>query len=289
MKETNLKILITGGGSGIGAALGKALSAEGHDVMICGRRVEKLREVSNANRNIRYAICDVSKEQDVVTLANFVKDRFGCIDVIINCAGGFGAIGRFDKTDSNLWRKTFEVNLFGVYLVTKHLLDLLLHSKVKKIINFSGGGAFGVFPNYSAYAASKAALVRFSENMAVELAGLGVRVNCIAPGFAATEIHDATLSVGEDVAGDQYSFTVAKLREGAVPMEVIVGCVKFLISPESDGLTGKTISASFDKWNSEVFRKSIRQIADSDLYTLRRVNLVNLDEKDELRNKLTVT
>lgn len=286
MKVQNLRIVITGGGSGIGAALCKALSAEGHSVIICGRRAERLIEVSNANHNISYSVCNVAREQDVIAFAHFVKGRFGSVDVIINCAGGFGAIGRFDKTDSNLWRETFEVNLFGVYLVTKHLLDLLLQSRQKKIINFSGGGAFGVFPNYSAYAASKAALVRLSENMAVELAGLGVRVNCVAPGFAATEIHDATLGAGEDVAGEQYRFTVAKLKEGAVSMEVIVGCVKFLISPESGALTGKTISASFDKWNSEVFKKSIEEITDSDLFTLRRINVVNLDDKDELRSKL---
>lgn len=286
MKNKNLRILITGGGSGIGAELTRDLSAEGHSVVICGRRAENLKEVAEANKNIYYYVCDVSDEESVIAFSNFVKNKFDYIDVIINCAGLFGAIGRFDKTDSKMWKKTFEINMFGVYFITKHFLDILLRSNVKKIINFSGGGAFGVFPNYSAYAVSKAAVVRFSENMAVELADLGVQVNCIAPGFVATDIHEATLKAGEELAGEQFKKTLAQLKEGSVPMEAVINCVKFLISSESDGLTGKTISASFDKWRTEVFKKSIKQITESELYTMRRINLINLNKKDELRKKL---
>ncbi len=286
MKNRNLNILITGGGSGIGAALARDLGADGNSVIICGRKEKNLNDVAGKSKNIYYHTCDVSDENSVIDLLNFVKSKFKHIDVIINSAGLFGAIGRFDKTDSQMWKKSFEINMFGVYLVTKHFLDLLLRSDVKKIINFSGGGAFGAFPNYSAYAVSKAAVVRFSENIAVELKDLGVQVNCVAPGFVATEIHDATLQVGEGTAGEHFKKTKMQLKEGAVPMEVVVDCIKFLISSESDGLTGKTISASFDKWNTETFKKSVRQITDSELYTMRRINLVNLDETDELRKKL---
>ena len=286
MKKSSLNILISGGGSGIGAALTMDLAAHGHSVIICGRREKNLREVAGTSKNVYYHVCDVSDEKSVIDFLNFVKGKFDHIDVIINSAGLFGAIGRFDKTDSKIWKKTFEINMFGVYLVTKHFLDLLLRSDVKKIINFSGGGAFGAFPNYSAYAVSKAAVVRFSENIAAELKDLGVQVNCVAPGFVATEIHDATLKVGEEIAGEHFKKTMEQLKEGSVPMEVVVECVKFLISPESDGLTGKTISASFDKWNSDVFKKSIDQITGSELYTMRRINLINLDGNDELRKKL---
>jgi len=229
MGKRELKIIITGGGSGIGAALAKELSANGHTVVICGRRLPNLKKLSSASNNIYHFICDVSNEENVISFSNFVKDKFEFIDVIINCAGLFGAIGRFDKTDSNMWKKTFNINLFSVYLITKHFLPLLLRSNIKKIINFSGGGAFGGFPNYSAYAVSKAAVVRFSENIAIELADHGVHVNCVAPGFVATEIHNTTLNLGEETAGDQFKLTKAKLKEGSVPMEVVVNCVKFLV------------------------------------------------------------
>ncbi len=286
MKNRHLNILITGGGSGIGAAIAKALSADGHSVIICGRREKNLKEVAGKNKNISYHVCDVSEEGDILKLLEFVRERFARLDVLVNSAGIFGAIGRFDKTDPKLWKRTFETNTFGTYLVTKHFLGLLLRSDTKKIINFAGGGAFGTFQNYSAYAVSKAAVVRFSENIAEELADEGVKVNCVAPGFVATEIHAATLEAGEAAAGANFKRTQDKLNEGSMPMETVVKCVKYLLSPESGSLTGKTISASFDKWGTEEFNRSIEQINGSDLYTLRRMNLMNLDEKDELRKKL---
>ncbi|MBI2339352.1 MAG: SDR family oxidoreductase [Deltaproteobacteria bacterium] len=283
-----LKILITGGGSGIGAALAKHLSTLGHSVIICGRRRERLEQVASTNSGIRHHVCDVSNENSVATFADFVGKQFDALDVLINCAGLQGEIGRFDRTDSKKWKETFEINVYGTYLVTKHLLPLLLKSKIKKILNFAGGGAFGNFPNYSAYAISKAAVVRFTENSAEELAGLGVQINCVAPGFVATDIHRATLEAGEEVVGEgYYRFTREKMKKGSVPLDLVVKCILFLISPESNGLSGKTISASFDKWGADVFRASIKEIMNSDLYTLRRMNLVNLDPKDELRVRLT--
>ena len=281
MRQFN--VLISGGGSGIGAAIAKELVNEKHSVIICGRRVSKLKEVAGISNRVRYHKCDVSSEKEVLTFRDFVKREFEHIDVIINCAAGQGAIGRFDKTDSNLWKKTFEINTFGTYLITKHFLDLLFKSTVKKIINFSGGGAFNSFPNYSAYAVSKAAVVRFTETIAEELADESVQVNCVAPGFVVTEIHDATLSTGKELAGDHYEFTKAKIKAGSVPIELVVNCVKFLISDKSNGLTGKTISASFDKWGSEEFQNSIELINNSDLYTMRRINLVNLEHDHQLR------
>ena len=282
-----LKILITGGGSGIGAAVAQELDNENHSVIICGRRELKLRGVAEKSRNIQYYNCDVSIEKEVLNLRDYVKAKFSHVDVIINCAGGQGAIGRFDKTDSALWEKTFKINTYGTYLITKHFLSLILKSKVKKIINFSGGGAFNSFPNYSAYAVSKAAVVRFSETIADELADKGIKVNCVAPGFVDTEIHNSTMEVGEKIAGkEHYKLTVKKLKEGSIPIEVVINCVKFLISSAANGITGKTISASFDKWSSEEFQNSIKLINNSDLYTMRRINLVNLEHNCQLRKIL---
>ena len=281
-----LVIIITGGGSGIGAALTKSLSNDGHKIVICGRRRANLEETAGASGNIACFECDVSNEENVAAFHDFVKSKFSHVDVLINCAGTFGAIGRFDKTDSKMWKNTFEINTFGTYLTTKHFLELILHSDTKKIINFSGGGAFSPFKNYGAYAVSKAGVVRFSENLAVELEGEGVQVNCIAPGFVSTELHNTTLEAGNELAGKHHEITLEKLKNGPVSIDVPVNCVKFLISHESDGLTGKTISASFDKWDTDAFKASIKEISTSDLYTLRRINLINLDKESNLRNKL---
>jgi len=285
-KTQQYNIVISGGGSGIGAAMAETLSLEGHSVIICGRRINKLEEVVEKNANISLFQCDVSNEKEVLEFERFYSEQHDHLDVLINGAGLLGAIGPFDQTDSNLWKTTLDINIFGTYLITKHFIPLLLKSKVKKIIIFSGGGAFNSFPNYSAYAVSKAAVVRFSETIANELATKDVQVNCIAPGFVATEIHDATLSTSKELVGDHYEFTKDKLTKGSVPMEVVVNCVKFLISDKSNGLSGKTISASFDKWGSEEFQSSIELINNSDLFTMRRINLINLEPDNPLRKIL---
>ena len=149
-----------------------------------------------------------------------------------------------------------------------------------KIVTFSGGGAFNSLPRYSAYAASKAAVVRLTETLADELRPRGIAVNGVAPGFVKTEIHDATLAAGPDAAGPEFfAMTQAKLADGAVPIDVPVDCVRFLLSSAARSLTGKTISANFDPWSSAVFQKHIEELGQSDLYTMRRINLVNLDEE----------
>jgi 3-oxoacyl-[acyl-carrier protein] reductase len=274
------EILITGGASGIGAELAKELSSEGNTVIICGRTFDKLKKISEFNSNIHFYVCDVSDEYNVKQMHYSLKREYKKIDVIINCAATQGEIGRIDETDTKNWMKTIEINLFGTYLIIKYFLELLLNSKTKKIINFAGGGAFNAFPNFSAYAVSKAGVVRLTENIAKELDSLGVKVNCVAPGFVKTDIHHQTISAGASKAGAEYfEFTKKKLNHGSVPISVPIECVKFLISSDSKSLTGKTISASYDKWDSMEFRKYIEDINKSDLFTLQRVNLRNLEEK----------
>lgn len=283
--DKSLNVLITGAGSGIGEELAKSLADDGHKVIICGRTKAKLKKVALTNKNISFFKCDVSKENDIKKFVKQVKKNFNYIDVLVNNAAVFGPIGRFDLTDSKKWRETIDINLFSVYLVSKYFLPLLLSSKTKKIVNIAGGGAFSAFPNYSAYAVTKAGVVRFSENLAEELKDLGVTVNCVSPGFVNTDLHKATLFAGEKLAGKQYQITKEKMTKGAIPIDVPIKCIKFLISENSNGLTGKSISASFDKWDNPLFKDLISEINDSDLYTQKRINIDNLTDQN-LKNKL---
>lgn len=273
-------ILITGGGSGIGAESAKQLSSEGNVIIICGRTIKKLKEISRYSSNIYYYQCDVSDEENIRNMYKYVNNNFDRVDVIINCAGTLGEIGRIDKTNVDNWKKTIEINLIGNYLIIRYFLKLLLKSEIKKIINFAGGGAFNTFPNYSGYAVSKSGIVRLTENTAEELRNKGVKINCISPGMVNTDIHKKTIKAGKKKAGKKYyDYIINKSKKGSVPIEVPINCIKFLISSESGRLTGKTISASFDKWESPIFKKYIDEINDSDLFTSKRINLRNLEEK----------
>ena len=274
-----LQIIITGASSGIGAALAEALGADGHTLFVCARRADRLDELARTNPGIHARACDVTDETLVEAFLLWVRERTTRIDVLINCAGRFGAIGPIDQTISDEWLETIRVNLFGSYLMVKHTLPLLDESPDPRILNLSGGGAFGPFPNYSAYACSKAAIVRLTECLAGELAPRGIAVNALAPGFVATSAHQATLAAGPERAGAlHYRRTEAILADGGANMADVIGCVRVLLAPETHGLTGKTISANFDPWQTEPFRQWITEITCSDLWTMRRQNIVNLPE-----------
>jgi NAD(P)-dependent dehydrogenase (short-subunit alcohol dehydrogenase family) len=140
------------------------------------------------------------------------------------------------------------------------------------IVTFSGGGATGPLPRFDAYAASKAAVVRLSENIAIELASEGVRVNCVAPGFVATDLHLSTLAAGPDLAGaDYFQRTRAELESGGVPASHAAELVCQLLEDDAEApFTGKLVSAQWDSWRDADFRRRLTD--EHDLGTLRRID-----------------
>jgi dolichol-phosphate mannosyltransferase len=277
-------IVIAGASSGIGASLAVSLSETGHTVFACSRNLDRLRAAFENRPQVQYSVCDVGDENAVKAFVAFVGSRTAKVDVLINCAGSFGAIGAIDQVESQVWIRTFQDNLFGAFLSIKHFLPLLALSEAPQVLNFAGGGAFNPFPNFSAYACSKAAIVRLTETLAIELAPKGITVNAIAPGIITTKVHEGTLEAGAERAGLlQYRRTQDMMRDKAsgsnqARMETVQKCIRALISEEYFGLTGKTISANFDPWASDAFRNHLVDITRSELYTMRRTNLTNLPD-----------
>jgi NAD(P)-dependent dehydrogenase (short-subunit alcohol dehydrogenase family) len=285
-KSEVLNIVITGGSSGIGAAIFKELVNAGHRVFVCSTNENKLKEVTKNSISGEYFVCDVSNENDVKNFYNFLSNKIDKLDVLINCAGKFGSIGKLEFTKPQEWINTLEVNLFGVYLMTHYFLPLLKKGKNSQVINFSGGGAFNPNPNFSAYSCSKAAVVRLTETLAIELLDYGIRVNAIAPGRIATPAHESILKAGVELVGElQIKKTQLLLSEGGASITKVIDCVKMFLTDKMLGLTGKTISANFDPWESDIFQENILEIVNSDLYSMCRMNIVNLPE-GKLKKKM---
>jgi NAD(P)-dependent dehydrogenase (short-subunit alcohol dehydrogenase family) len=139
-----------------------------------------------------------------------------------------------------------------------------------KIINLSGGGATNPLPRLSAYAAGKAAVVRLTETLAEELRDFSIAVNAIAPGALNTRLLDEVLQAGPELVGGEFYERALKQREtGGAPLEKGVALCVYLASSDSDGITGKLISALWDPWEKLGHFRS--ELADSDIYTLRRI------------------
>jgi 3-oxoacyl-[acyl-carrier protein] reductase len=142
--------------------------------------------------------------------------------------------------------------------------------KSGKIIVLSGGGATQPMPGFSAYAASKAAVVRLTETLADELRDDHIDVNAIAPGALNTRLLDEVLAAGPDKVGQAfYDRSVKQKAEGGTSLEKGAALCAFLLSPESDGVTGRLLSAVWDPWADLPARRD--ELAKSDIYTLRRI------------------
>jgi NAD(P)-dependent dehydrogenase (short-subunit alcohol dehydrogenase family) len=276
MNFKNKKIVITGGSLGIGLAIAKQLAIEGATIIIAARNDEELafakKELLDLTSRDHYAYrVDVSKWTDVKIFAEWVEVEIGVIDGLVNCAGIYGPIGKTVDIEPEEILKTIEINLMGTIHMCGAFCKLFSNDNKKKIVNFSGGGAVYPFPNYSAYALSKVAIVRLTENLALELADDNFDVNCVAPGFVNTRLHAQTLKAGvEKVGVDFYEKTIKQLYDGATPVEKAVNLTSFLLSEESDGITGKIISAVWDDYTKEEIQTKLKY--DKDFATLKRID-----------------
>ncbi|MFC3227264.1 SDR family NAD(P)-dependent oxidoreductase [Marinibaculum pumilum] len=283
-------ILVTGAGSGIGRAITQALIADGQVVAATGRREALLHELippDAASGCIAHA-CDMADPAAVEALFALLAKRWPRLDAVVHCAGVYGPIGLFHETDPQEWLGAITNNLFGFYLVARAAVPQLQHGHLPRILAVAGGGAFTPLPRCSAYGSAKAGIVRLVETAAGELAPLGIAALALAPGFVATDIHRETIKAGPEKAGrDYYEFTLSRLKEGSVPMSLVVDCARFLLGDAAHALSGRTISASFDPWAEPEFLDSLPLLEGSELYRGERVNLRHLPPGDPLREALT--
>jgi len=277
MKLDQQNALITGGSQGLGEAIAEAFVREGANVVICARDAarlsatcERLQSLAAPGRRVLAKPCDVSREEPVAELTAFALAELGSLQILVSNAGVYGPMGPTETVPLQEWQRAIEINLYGVLLPCRAVIPHFKQQGRGKIVVLSGGGATAPLPNISSYAASKAAAVRLMETLAEELREFHVDVNAIAPGALATRLVDEVLAAGPERVGRAFYEKNQKWKvEGATPLSLGANLAVYLASTESDGITGKLISAQWDGWAK--LHEHRADLAKSDIYCLRRI------------------
>jgi 3-oxoacyl-[acyl-carrier protein] reductase len=281
MEENQMRLkgktaIVTGGSRGLGKEITAHFLNEGAAVAICSRTQSELDATvaefveSGHSGKIFGIMADVSQETSATDFAKTAVNRLGGkIDILVNNAGIYGPKGNIDVLDVNKWKAAFDVNVMSVVYMSRAVLPLMKSSRGGRILNLSGGGATSPLPGVSAYAATKTAVVRLTETMALEFKDFDIFVNAIAPGALNTKMMWEMLDEGKDkVDPDFYAKVVAQKEEGGAPLSKGAELCVYLASDTGAGVTGKLISAVWDDWgNLHEYCKTLA----SDAFTLRRV------------------
>jgi NAD(P)-dependent dehydrogenase (short-subunit alcohol dehydrogenase family) len=268
--------LVTGASRGLGLEICHAYLAAGANVFVCSRDPTELdrarTELSSRaldEGRVGALVADVSDQQQVDALVEAAISRFPELSILVNNAGIYGPKGPIEEVDLERWARALEINLLGSVRMARAMIPQFERLGHGKVVQLSGGGATAPLPGLSAYAASKAAVIRFAETLAVELAERRVDVNAIAPGALNTRMLDEVLQAGPEQVGDAfYEKAIEQQHTGGTPLAKGAELAVWLASAASDGITGKLLSAVWDPWRQ---LSEHREELVSDVYTLRRI------------------
>jgi NAD(P)-dependent dehydrogenase (short-subunit alcohol dehydrogenase family) len=260
--------LITGAGRGIGRAIALALGDAGAAVAVCARSGDDVAsvagEIEGRGGHALAIRCDVSCRQEVEGMLAAAETAIGPVDLLVNNAGRFGPVGPLAATDPDEWWQTLEVNLRGPLYCARAVLPGMLARGHGRIVNVSSSAGLAAIPMLSAYAVSKTALYRLSENLAAETRGHGVMVFTLNPGLVRTAMSESALSCGEPSIEGWFADAFANQED--LSAESAATLVIYLASGAADVLSGRTISAAGDV-TQMVARTD--EIEEHDLYVLR--------------------
>ncbi len=266
--------LITGAGRGIGRAIAIAYAREGAQLALAARSLDELEETAQAAESLGAATCvigvDVTDRAAVDEMARRSLARFGRLDILVNNAGIVGPVGALEDNDVESWIRTIQVNLVGTYLCCRAVIPALAAAGGGKIINLSGSGSTSAPYHLSAYGSSKAAIIRLTEILSLELADKNIQVNALGPGSIHTrmweEITDRAQAAGDT---ELYEFGQQVTGGGGASIERAAELAVWLAGQASGDLSGRLVHAVTDDFPNLPPR--IPDIMASDTYTLRRV------------------
>jgi NAD(P)-dependent dehydrogenase (short-subunit alcohol dehydrogenase family) len=237
--------IITGAANGIGQAFAKRLAEDGVDVAVAdmagGGQTVKL--VEAAGRRSLAVVCDVAKEDSVAAMAKQVQQKFGHVDIVVNCAGIFPQQDFSTMTFAD-WRKVLSINLDGTFLVTAAFVPGMRVRKWGRVVNMASSTFGSVTTGFAHYVASKGGIIGFTRALAGDVAADGITVNAIAPGL--------TRSPGTIVRKPRPGFanmdeefvavaSLQAIKRPEVPDD-LVGALSFLTSDDAAFMTGQTLN-----------------------------------------------
>ena len=236
-------VLVTGASSGIGRACARALGAEGANVVLAGRRRERLDEVaaelSVAGRGSLIVTGDTRDEEACTKWVSAALARFGALDGLVNAAGVLGN-GTVLETTTEEWDRMMDVNGTGVMQVTRAAAEAI-KARRGTVVNLSSVAGIRPYGNLAAYCVSKAAIEMYTRCAALDFAPFGVRVNAVAPGVVVTELHTVTGAVG-DYAGflerGKSTHPIGRVGQAAE----VAALILYLLSDEAGWITGASMS-----------------------------------------------
>lgn len=269
-----MNCLITGASRGLGRAIAIAFWNEGANLILVSRSEAALHAVAaelleRPKQRALLLPVELSAASATDQIVCEAKKVFQNLDVLVNNAAVQGPIGPLWTNAWDAWQRTLDVNLLAPVALCRACIPWMAEQRRGKIINISGGGASKARPNFSAYATSKTALVRFTETLAEETRGLRIDVNCVAPGIMNTEMLADVLAHAHLVGPDECEQARVTRSGGPTDFKRTVDLCLFLASRDSDGITGKLISSKWDPWeNLPTWRTELQE---TDIYTLRRI------------------
>jgi len=236
--------LVTGGGTGIGAAVARRLAAEGYAVVVTGRRAAPIEEIA-AEIDGLAVVADTGLVDDAERAVRETVERFGGLDALV-CNAGIGGGGSLRDLDPATWDDVLRTNLTGAFLTCRAAIDHLA-ARRGSVVTISSVSGLRASPESLAYCASKAGLLMLTQCMAVDHGPEGVRVNCVAPGWVRTPMADEEMDVLAERLGLDREAAYAEttvdvpLRRPASPEEV-AATVAWLVSDDASYVNGAIVT-----------------------------------------------
>lgn len=251
MQLSHAHAAITGGGTGIGAAIVSALLDAGTQVSLFGRRLDVLQQTASQyhkSEQTQSISCDVSDEQSVQQAFQVAVAGFGDISILVNCAG-FAPTEAFHKLTTEQWNHIIAVNLNGAFHCTQQVINAMRKQKFGRIINIASTAALRGYAYVSAYCAAKHGLLGLTRALALETAQHGITVNAICPGYTDTDIIHAGIAnivkkTQRNEAEALREFTKTNPQGRLVQPQEIAAAVLWLCAESSTSITGQAISIS---------------------------------------------